>query len=421
MNSVQPATILCSHRSAGLTPRRAVPHGLPSRNRAVHGLRVVVVSTWRRRISTRPGRRGVAASSAGASAAAEGAAGGAERRKQLSLEKFLMLPEKWTKATNASANARSPSPTSDAETASSRLGATRARRQLMLENAAAKGDLEHLRDLLEVCAAIVDPGPQEAWEPHLYPGCSYQKASYPTKPGGPHAVEHDDGPDEGAESEAPTVDALVEDQEEASVGGQTSPPIKKIDSSELITPPPRSVDNIETQPMLPSEAAVYAKAYEAKQRNARKSKAYRRAYKEAQDNGLSAEECGASAMGWKTRASLKGVRGSGGDLNLLPSRLTLYSILNQDTGGLTLFVFQVFFWMALHGGLSAKRSVFFGNVCSMGQLDKGKLTNKERAKRTKNTTTRKYVDKSGKKRFVGDKKALKASQYRPWYFAWCSQ
>eukprot|EP00913_Durusdinium_trenchii_P010496 g9841.t1 len=129
---------------------RAVPHGLPSRNRAVHGLRVVVVSTWRRRISTRPGRRGVAASSAGASAAAEGAAGGAERRKQLSLEKFLMLPEKWTKATNASANARSPSPTSDAETASSRLGATRARRQLMLENAAAKGDLEHLRDLLEV-------------------------------------------------------------------------------------------------------------------------------------------------------------------------------------------------------------------------------------------------------------------------------
>ena len=33
---------------------------------------------------------------------------------------------------------------------------------------------------------------------------------------------------------------------------------------------------------------------EAKQRNARKSKAYRRAYKEAQDNGLSAEECGAA-------------------------------------------------------------------------------------------------------------------------------
>ena len=38
----------------------------------------------------------------------------------------------------------------ESETASSRLGATRARRQLMLENAAAKGDLEHLRDLLEV-------------------------------------------------------------------------------------------------------------------------------------------------------------------------------------------------------------------------------------------------------------------------------
>lgn len=33
---------------------------------------------------------------------------------------------------------------------------------------------------------------------------------------GPHAVEDDDEPDEGAESEAPTVDALVEDQEEAS-------------------------------------------------------------------------------------------------------------------------------------------------------------------------------------------------------------
>ena len=73
----------------------------------------------------------------------------------------------------------------------------------------------------------------------------------------------------------------------------------------------------------------------------------------------------------------------------------------------------------------------------MLDLDKGKLTNKERSKRTKNRTTRssldislfmacvqwscirewgtqlfqgKYIDHAGVQRFVGDKKGLKMSQ-----------
>ncbi|CAK9108740.1 Uncharacterized protein SCF082_LOCUS50570 [Durusdinium trenchii] len=74
------------------------------------------------------------------------------------------------------------------------------------------------------------------------------------------------------------------------------------------------------------------------------------------------------------------------------------------------WVFQVYFWMALHGGRSPKRSMFMGNMSSLGGLDKGKLTKAERVKRTKISTARKYTDSSGKSRFVGNKKELKASQ-----------
>ena len=49
------------------------------------------------------------------------------------------------------------------------------------------------------------------------------------------------------------------------------------------------------KPSMPEQTAeATAKKQEAKQRNARKSKAYRRAFKAAQDKGLSEEECAAA-------------------------------------------------------------------------------------------------------------------------------
>ncbi|CAK9105176.1 Uncharacterized protein SCF082_LOCUS49028 [Durusdinium trenchii] len=60
------------------------------------------------------------------------------------------------------------------------------------------------------------------------------------------------------------------------------------------------------------------------------------------------------------------------------------------------WVFQVFFWMQLHGAKSPKRSMFMGNLRTMGMLDKGK-----------------YVDKTGQQRFTGRAAELKASQAYP--------
>ena len=51
-------------------------------------------------------------------------------------------------------------------------------------------------------------------------------------------------------------------------------------------------------------------------------------------------------------------------------------------------VFVVNFWMMLHGARSPKRTMFMGNMSTMGILDKGKLTKKEREKRTGLKTTR---------------------------------
>lgn len=52
---------------------------------------------------------------------------------------------------------------------------------------------------------------------------------------------------------------------------------------------------------------------------------------------------------------------------------------------------QVFFWMQLHGSPSPKRSMFMGNLRSLNKLDKGKLTCKEREKRSKIKTTRDLI------------------------------
>lgn len=48
--------------------------------------------------------------------------------------------------------------------------------------------------------------------------------------------------------------------------------------------------------------------------------------------------------------------------------------------------------MQLHGSGSPKRTMFMGNLQTMGLLDKGKLTAKERKKRTKTKTTRTMPD-----------------------------
>lgn len=77
------------------------------------------------------------------------------------------------------------------------------------------------------------------------------------------------------------------------------------------------------------------------------------------------------------------------------------------------WVFSVHFWMLHHGAESSKRSVFYGNLSTMMGLDKGKLSRAEREKKTTRKTTRKYIDKSGKARFVGDKVELKKSQAYP--------
>ena len=50
--------------------------------------------------------------------------------------------------------------------------------------------------------------------------------------------------------------------------------------------------------------------------------------------------------------------------------------------------FYVRFWMMHHGGLTSKRSVFWGNVSTLGDLDKGVLPRAEKEKKTKIKTSR---------------------------------
>jgi hypothetical protein len=47
--------------------------------------------------------------------------------------------------------------------------------------------------------------------------------------------------------------------------------------------------------------------------------------------------------------------------------------------------------MLHHGGSSSKRSVFYGNMVSMAALDKGRLSQSERKKKTTNKTTRDLI------------------------------
>ena len=70
-------------------------------------------------------------------------------------------------------------------------------------------------------------------------------------------------------------------------------------------------------------------------------------------------------------------------------------------------VFRVFFWMKHHGGASPKRTAVASNSMHIGKLDLGSLRISRNTRKSR--TTRKYIDKAGKKRFVGTS-ALKRSQ-----------
>lgn len=51
-------------------------------------------------------------------------------------------------------------------------------------------------------------------------------------------------------------------------------------------------------------------------------------------------------------------------------------------------VYFVRFWMLHHGAASSKRSVFWGNLSAMNDLDKGKMSRSEKETKTKVKTTR---------------------------------
>ena len=57
--------------------------------------------------------------------------------------------------------------------------------------------------------------------------------------------------------------------------------------------------------------------------------------------------------------------------------------------------------MQLHGAPSPKRTILWSVMREIANLDLGVLTREERERRTSSQTVRKYVDGSGKKRFVG--------------------
>lgn len=61
---------------------------------------------------------------------------------------------------------------------------------------------------------------------------------------------------------------------------------------------------------------------------------------------------------------------------------------NDSTINVASQVYYVRFWMLHHGGSSSKRSVFYGNVSTMADLDKGKMSRSEKERQTKVKTTR---------------------------------
>ena len=80
------------------------------------------------------------------------------------------------------------------------------------------------------------------------------------------------------------------------------------------------------------------------------------------------------------------------------------------TNGCTAKVYKVSFWMIHHGGKTWKRTTLVSNSCEIGKFDLGTLRLTRSTKRVKSTTTRRYIDKTGRQRYVGTPQ-LKKSQH----------
>lgn len=80
---------------------------------------------------------------------------------------------------------------------------------------------------------------------------------------------------------------------------------------------------------------------------------------------------------------------------------------------LVAFVYRQAFWMGLLGGQTPKRLLAWSNDNLISALDLGKLCREKRESLTGKKTTRRYVDRNGRTRFVGNKAALKQSQEYP--------
>ncbi|CAE7424690.1 unnamed protein product [Symbiodinium sp. CCMP2456] len=72
-------------------------------------------------------------------------------------------------------------------------------------------------------------------------------------------------------------------------------------------------------------------------------------------------------------------------------------------------VYEQTFWMMLHGSGSPKRTIVLSPMVTISELDLGRLTKAEKAKRTNIRTVRRHLGKDGKMKFTGRKKELKQS------------
>lgn len=74
--------------------------------------------------------------------------------------------------------------------------------------------------------------------------------------------------------------------------------------------------------------------------------------------------------------------------------------------------------MIHHGGSSPKRTMVVSNSRHVGKLNLGTLKLKKGGKAAKSTTTRRYIDKNGKARFVGtaDLKRSQNLESNPGFF-----
>jgi hypothetical protein len=71
--------------------------------------------------------------------------------------------------------------------------------------------------------------------------------------------------------------------------------------------------------------------------------------------------------------------------------------------------------MQKHGAASPKRTILWSVMKEISMLDLGVLTKQEREEKTTRQTVRKYVDASGKQRFVGTADLSASQKLGPYY------